>query len=35
MLYRLGQDIISRLLLPLEGITDKEQVRDMARKKKF
>ena len=33
MLYRLGQDIISRLLLPLEGITDKEQVRDMARKK--
>ncbi len=33
MLYRLGQDIISRLLLPLGGMTDKEQVRDIAREK--
>lgn len=31
MLYRLGQDVISRLLLPLSHVEDKEQVREMAR----
>ncbi len=33
MLYRLGQDVISRLLLPLSHVEDKEQVREMARAK--
>ncbi len=33
MLYRLGQDVISRLLLPLSDAHDKEQVRDIAREK--
>lgn len=33
MLYRLSQDIISRLLLPLEEINDKQQVRELTRKK--
>lgn len=33
MLYRLGQEAISRLLLPLNEIEDKEQVRELARKK--
>ena len=31
MLYRLGQEVISRLLLPLDHVEDKEQVREMAR----
>lgn len=31
MLYRLGQEVISRLLLPLDRVEDKEQVREMAR----
>lgn len=31
MLYRLGQNIISRLLLPLNEIEDKEDVREIAR----
>ncbi len=31
MLYRLGQEAISRLLLPLSNVEDKEQVREMAR----
>lgn len=33
MLYRLGQEAISRLLLPLNEVDDKEKVREMARKK--
>ena len=33
MLYRLGQEAISRLLLPLNNAHDKEQVRDIAREK--
>ncbi|MDD6646595.1 MAG: tRNA 2-thiouridine(34) synthase MnmA [Firmicutes bacterium] len=33
MLYRLGQEAISRLLLPLNEIEDKEQVRELARGK--
>ena len=33
MLYRLSQEAISRLLLPLNEIDDKEQVRELARKK--
>lgn len=33
MLYRLGQEVISRLLLPLNEIEDKEQVRELARRK--
>lgn len=31
MLYRLGQDVISRLLLPLSGYVDKEDVRRVVR----
>ena len=33
MLYRLGEDIISRLILPLNDAEDKEAVREIARKK--
>lgn len=33
MLYRLGQEAISRLLLPLNEVDDKEKVRELARKK--
>ncbi len=33
MLYRLGQETISRLILPLNEIDDKEQVRELAREK--
>lgn len=33
MLYRLPADVIERLLLPLEGIEDKEDVREIARQK--
>lgn len=33
MLYRLSQNIISRLLLPLNGAENKEEVRNIARKK--
>lgn len=33
MLYRIGQEAISRLLLPLNDMEDKEQVRDIAREK--
>lgn len=33
MLYRLGQEAISRLLLPLNNVENKEQVREFARKK--
>ncbi len=33
MLYRLSQEAISRLILPLNEIDDKEQVREMAREK--
>lgn len=33
MLYRLGQEVISRLILPLNEIEDKEQVRELARQK--
>jgi len=33
MLYRLGQEVISRLLLPLNEIEDKNQVREIARSK--
>lgn len=33
MLYRLGQEAISRLLLPLRDIEDKEKVRALAREK--
>ena len=33
MLYRLGQEAISRLILPLNEIDDKEQVRELARQK--
>ncbi len=32
MLYRLGQDVLSRLILPLGEIPDKEDVRNLARK---
>lgn len=31
MLYRLEQDVISRLILPLNDVEDKEQVRQLAR----
>ncbi len=31
MLYRLGQDVLSRLILPLGGFENKEQTREMAR----
>lgn len=31
MLYRLGQDVLSRLLLPLGGFEDKERTRELAR----
>jgi len=31
MLYRLGQDILSRLLLPLNHISDKEEIRNLVR----
>lgn len=33
MLYRLGQEVISRLLLPLNNAQDKEQIRDIARQR--
>ena len=33
MLYRLGQEAISRLILPLNDMDDKEQVRQLAREK--
>lgn len=33
MLYRLGQEVISRLILPLNEIDDKEKVRELAREK--
>lgn len=33
MLYRLGREAISRLILPLNSIDDKEKVREMAREK--
>lgn len=33
MLYRLGQDVLSRLLLPLGTICDKELTRDLVREK--
>lgn len=33
MLYRLGQEAISRLILPLNEIDDKEKVRELAREK--
>ncbi len=33
MLYRLGQEVISRLLLPLNHARDKDQIRDIARQK--
>lgn len=33
MLYRLGQEAISRLILPLNEIDDKEKVRELARQK--
>lgn len=33
MLYRLSQDAISRLILPLNEIDDKEKVRELAREK--
>ena len=33
MLYRLGEDVISRLILPLNDAEDKEAVREIARKK--
>ena len=32
MLYRLGQEVVSRLLLPLNDVYDKEKIRDIARK---
>ncbi len=32
MLYRLGQDVLSRLILPLGQIPDKKDVRNLARK---
>ncbi len=32
MLYRLGQEVISRLLLPLDDAEDKEKIREIARK---
>lgn len=32
MMYRLGQEVISRLLLPLNEVDNKEQVREIARK---
>lgn len=32
MLYRLGQEVVSRLLLPLNDVDDKEKIRDIARK---
>jgi tRNA-specific 2-thiouridylase len=31
MLYRLGQDVLSRLIFPLGDFEDKEQIRDIAR----
>ena len=31
MLYRLGQEVVSRLLLPLNDVDDKEKIRDIAR----
>ncbi len=31
MLYRLGQDVLSRLLLPLSDVTDKAETRETAR----
>lgn len=33
VLYRLGEDVISRLILPLNDAEDKEAVREIARKK--
>ncbi len=33
MLYRLGEDVISRLILPLNDAEDKEAVREIARNK--
>ena len=33
MLYRLSEDVISRLILPLNEIDDKEKVRELARQK--
>ena len=33
MLYRLGEDVVSRLILPLNDAEDKEAVREIARKK--
>lgn len=35
MLYRLGEDVISRLILPLNDAEDKEAVREIARKKEL
>ncbi len=32
MLYRLGQDVLSRLIFPLGDFTDKSDIRDVARK---
>ena len=32
MIYRLGQEVVSRLLLPLNDVDDKEKIRDIARK---
>ena len=32
MLYRLGQDVLSRLIFPLNQVEDKEQTREIARK---
>ena len=32
MLYRLEQEVVSRLLLPLNDVDDKEKIRDIARK---
>ncbi|MCQ2546681.1 MAG: tRNA 2-thiouridine(34) synthase MnmA [Clostridia bacterium] len=31
MLYRLGQDVISRLIMPLESYESKEEIRELAR----
>ena len=35
MLYRLGQEVVSRLLLPLNDVDDKEKIRDIARTKRY
>ena len=35
MLYRLGQDVLSRLVFPLGEFADKKQTRDFARSKKM